>query len=74
MLVLTRKCGEGLVLKMGKHRVTLEVLGISRSRTRLGILAPREIEVLREELDRVGEAETRQCNDATPRRPVRTMK
>jgi carbon storage regulator CsrA len=74
MLVLTRKCGERLVLKMGNYRVTLEVLGISRSRTRLGILAPQEIEVLREELERVGEAETRQCNDATPRRPFQAAR
>lgn len=74
MLVLTRKRGEGLVLRLGGHRVMLEILGSSRGRTRIGICAPREIEVLRKELDRVGEVEARQCKDATPRRPVKTMK
>ncbi len=67
MLMLTRRRGEGLVLMIGDHRFTLEVLGVSGNRTKIGIRAPREVKVLRDELDQVGEG------DAGARRSARAQ-
>jgi carbon storage regulator CsrA len=50
MLVLSRKPGERLVLIMGRYKTTIEVIAISGNRTRIGIDAPQEITVIREEI------------------------
>jgi carbon storage regulator len=47
MLVLTRKVGERIVLD---NRIVLEVLQVNGNRVRLGITAPADVSVLREEL------------------------
>jgi len=47
MLILTRKIGETIVI--GDH-VTVTVLGIKSSQVRMGINAPKEVEVHREEI------------------------
>ena len=47
MLVLTRKLGERIVI--GKH-ITVTVLEVQGNRIRLGIEAPKEIPIKREEL------------------------
>lgn len=46
MLVLRRKIGEVLVLSGG---VEIEVIGIARSRVKLGIRAPKDVAVQRKE-------------------------
>jgi carbon storage regulator len=50
MLILSRRPGEHLVLMMGDHKATIELIAISGNRVRVGIDAPREIEVVREEI------------------------
>ena len=67
MLVLSRKVGERIVLP-GRD-VVLTVLGIGRGHIRLGISAPAEVAVYREELwlskdSRQGEARS-ECRDGT---------
>ena len=47
MLVLTRKPGERIVID---DRITVTVLEVQGNRIRLGIEAPKEIPVMREEL------------------------
>ena len=47
MLVLSRKCGEGIVIGEG---VTLTVLATSGDRVKLGVVAPAEVPVHREEI------------------------
>lgn len=47
MLVLTRKLGEGIVIG---DRIVVTVVRLSRGQVRLGIEAPRETAVLREEI------------------------
>ena len=47
MLVLTRKVDQGIVIS-GNIRVL--VLGVERGRVKIGISAPREVTVMREEL------------------------
>ena len=47
MLVLSRKVKEGVVLSGNIH---VQVLEIKRGRVKIGITAPSEVEVLREEL------------------------
>ena len=47
MLVLTRKIGENLVIG---DDVTISVLGVKGSQVRIGIVAPIEIPVHREEI------------------------
>lgn len=48
MLILTRKTGEGIVLN---ENVTIRVIEISKGIVKLGIDAPKEMLILREELE-----------------------
>ncbi len=50
MLVLSRKAGERLVLIVGGERTTIELLAVSASRARVGVDAPRQVRVFREEI------------------------
>ncbi|MBK5231781.1 MAG: carbon storage regulator CsrA [Thermoleophilia bacterium] len=56
MLVLTRKREQSIVIG---DNVEIMVLGVSGDKVRLGITAPREVEVFRKEViaDRVGQSE-----------------
>ena len=60
MLVLTRKKGEKIVV--GKGLVTITIVDIKDGRVRVGIEAPRELSVHREEIqklrDQVSEGDT----------------
>ena len=47
MLVLTRKIGERIVID---NHIVIEVMSVQGQRIRLGIQAPPEVHVLREEL------------------------
>ena len=50
MLVLSRRPGERLVLIMGGHKATIELLSMSGNRAQVGIDAPRRVRVVREEV------------------------
>jgi len=52
MLVLTRKKGEELVVRMEEGDVIVRIVDITRDRVRLGITAPRSVSVHREEIHR----------------------
>ena len=47
MLILTRKIDQSIVIQ---GNITIMVLGVERDRVKLGIQAPAEVAVLREEL------------------------
>ncbi len=47
MLILTRKVDQSIIIQ---GNITIMVLGVERDRVKLGIAAPAEIAVLREEL------------------------
>jgi carbon storage regulator len=47
MLILTRKIDQGIVIQ---GNIQVVVLGVERDRVKLGITAPAEVAVLREEL------------------------
>ena len=47
MLVLTRKVDQGIVIA---GNIYIRVLGVERDRVKIGIAAPRDIPVLRQEL------------------------
>ena len=49
MLVLSRKCGEAIVIGDG---VTVTVLGVEGGRVRLGFVAPLDVPIHREEVHR----------------------
>lgn len=48
MLILTRKIGEGIVLN---DNVTIRIVDISKGVVKLGFEAPKEMLILREELE-----------------------
>jgi carbon storage regulator len=50
MLVLSRRFGERLVLIVGSQKATIEVLSVSGNRARVGVDAPRQVRVVREEI------------------------
>ena len=47
MLILTRKIDQGIIIAGNIH---VRVLGVERDRVKIGISAPREVTVLRDEL------------------------
>ena len=47
MLILTRKIDQSIIIQ---GNITVVVLGVDRDRVKLGIAAPAEVSVLREEL------------------------
>ena len=52
MLVLTRKMDEQIVIQLGDRDVFIQVVAIDRDRVRLGIIAPPDVRVHREEVVR----------------------
>jgi carbon storage regulator len=58
MLVLSRRKSEQLVITLGDQTVYVRVIDVGRDRVRLGIIAPKEVAVHREEVARrIAEAE-----------------
>jgi carbon storage regulator len=52
MLVLTRRSSEQIVITFGEETVFVRVLEVGHDRVRLGVIAPKEIAVHREEVAR----------------------
>ena len=48
MLILTRRCAETLVVGYGE--ITVTVLGVKGNQVRIGVNAPKEVSVHREEI------------------------
>jgi carbon storage regulator len=61
MLVLTRKCGEEIVIGLGAIRI--EVLDVKGGRVRLGVTAPKEVSVHREEVALTASAAVNDTNE-----------
>lgn len=54
MLLLTRRISETLVIGEGENVVTVTVLGVKGNQVRIGIEAPKDVPVHREEIfDRI---------------------
>lgn len=49
MLVIKRKIGERFVISLGDHRVVVTVVDRKRDHICLGVDAPKEVTILREE-------------------------
>ena len=62
MLILTRKIDQAIVIQ---GNITVMVLGVERDRVKIGIAAPAEVSVLREEL--ITEARTGAPQPIRPR-------
>lgn len=62
MLILTRRVGESLTIG---DNVKITLLGIKGNQVRIGIDAPREVEVHREEIYDKIKRETRKANSKT---------
>ncbi len=65
MLVLTRKIDEQIVIQLGDQDVVVRVVAIDRDRVRLGIVAPADVAIHREEVVRRIEA-TAAADHANP--------
>lgn len=64
MLVLSRKKDEQLIVKLGDQTVVIRILSVMRERVRIGITAPREVAVHREEVARRIEEEEKELHAA----------
>lgn len=51
MLILTRRVGEKLFIGTGDDRIEVMVLGVKGTQVRVGITAPKDVVVLREEVE-----------------------
>ena len=61
MLILTRRVGESLMIG---DDVTITVLGVKGNQVRIGVKAPKEVAVHREEiLDRIAESSNHEGED-----------
>jgi carbon storage regulator len=63
MLVLTRKPGQSIIIGDG---VEVEVLSVAGEKIRLGITAPRDVEIFRNEVHERIQAERRAAGNGTP--------
>ena len=61
MLILTRKTGEGITIG---NDIQIKVVSVSGNQVRVGIHAPREVRVLREEIFEAMHEENRAAADA----------
>ena len=50
MLVVTRKVGEAIIIRAGKDTVTVSVEALHGGNVRIGLDAPRHVQILRNEL------------------------
>lgn len=50
MLVLSRKLGERIMIGTGADQVVLTIVEIDRGKIRIGIEAPKDVVIMREEL------------------------
>ena len=50
MLVLSRKCGERVVVSLNGEVVTIEIMKVRGSRVRVGVEAPMHVAIHREEV------------------------
>lgn len=50
MLILTRRISEKLIIDNGREVIEIVPLGVNGSQVKLGVNAPREVEVHREEI------------------------
>ncbi len=69
MLVLTRKIDQGIIIS---DNIYIKVLGVERDRVKIGISAPKETIVLREELVARDKVPGRNSGDPSDAPPVRT--
>ena len=54
MLILTRRVGEALIIGEGNNKAVVNVLGVKGNQVRIGVDAPKDISVHREEIyDRI---------------------
>jgi len=50
MLILTRRVGETLIIGEGADQITVTVLGVNGNQVRIGVDAPKDVPVHREEV------------------------
>jgi carbon storage regulator len=67
MLILTRKIDQSIIID---GNITIMVLGVERDRVKLGIAAPANVTVLREEL---ADEKAQQPPEQLRRRPAKTL-
>jgi len=67
MLILTRKVDQGIVIS---GNILVRVLGVERDRVKIGISAPGEITVLRQELWHEGEDRNAEPREKTGNGPA----
>ena len=63
MLILTRKIDQGIIIS---GNILVRVLGVERDRVKIGISAPGEVTVLRQELWHDAETPWEQRKDSAP--------
>jgi carbon storage regulator len=50
MLILTRNTGESIIIGNGKNKIVITITAIRKGQVNIGIDAPKEIPIVREEI------------------------
>ncbi|MCL1789555.1 MAG: carbon storage regulator [Oscillospiraceae bacterium] len=50
MLVITRKLNESIIIQAGDTKIEIAVLDTAKDKVKIGVNAPREVEIVRKEL------------------------
>jgi carbon storage regulator len=50
MLVITRKTNESIIIQAGDKTIEIAILDVSKEKVKIGVNAPREVKIIRNEL------------------------
>ena len=65
MLILTRRIQQGIIIAGNIH---IRVLGVERDRVKIGISAPQEVTILRDELEEINQGRKQEEGSEQPAR------
>lgn len=75
MLILTRRVGESLIIEIDGKKVTATVLGVKGNQVRVGVDAPKDVAVHREEIyDRIQKEKNEGMSNVTKTKNIHVQR